>query len=242
MGTKSYIYGKNTIMEALKASRGSYLYVLESINDPLIFSLAKKNKVIIKYVKKEELISKVGNVNHQGYVLEVDRYEYYDFEGVLKSIKDKKEALILLLDGLEDPQNLGAIIRSADAFGVDAIILPKVRSVLVTPAVRKVSTGASEYVKIVQVANLNQAIKRLKEEGFWIVASDGYASLNYDALDYKMRVGLIIGSEGKGISPLTLKNADFITKIPMYGHVNSLNASVATGIYLALIDTKRRNQ
>lgn len=228
-------------MEALKAKRGSHLYIQDNIHDSFIFSLAKKNNILITNVNKDEIFNMVGKVNHQGFVLEVDRFEYADFEGILRKIKDKDDALILLLDGLEDPQNLGAIIRSCDAFAVDAIILPKSRSVSVTPTVCKVSTGASEYVPIVLVSNLNQAINRLKEERFWIVASDGKAKTNYDSLDYKMRVGLIIGSEGKGISSLVLKNADFVTKIPMYGHVNSLNASVATGIYLALIDAKRRN-
>lgn len=242
MEKKTYIYGKNVVMESLKASKGTRLFMVSHFDDENLLKLAKKNHLEIERVSKERIHSLVGNVNHQGVVLEINAYEYADFQGVLKKIKDKKDALVLLLDGLEDPQNLGAILRSADAFGVDLVILPKSRSVSVTPVVQRVSTGASAYVPVCLVSNLNQAIQKLKEENFWIVASDGYAKVDYDTLDYKMRVGLVVGSEGKGISSLVLKNADYITKIPMVGHVNSLNASVAAGIYLALIDVKRREK
>ena len=178
--------------------------------------------------------------NHQGIALQIAPYKYASLDKILNNVKGKNDAIFVLLDGLEDPQNLGAIIRSCDAFKVDAIIIPSSRSVSVTPTVVKVSTGAIEYVPVCMVTNLNQTIETLKKNNFWVVASDGNAKQDYDELDYKMNVALVVGSEGKGISSLVLKNADFITKIPMFGHVNSLNASVATGIYLAMIQNKRK--
>ncbi len=242
MGKKEYIYGKNTVMESLKAGKGEKIYVAESFHDDFLFSLAKKKNIEIKKVTKEVLEQYVGKVNHQGIILEVQRFEYEAFQNTLRRLKEKEDALILVLDGLEDPQNFGAILRSADAFGVDSVLIPKMRSVAVTPVVRKVSTGASEYVPVSIVSNLHQTIEVLKEQNFWVVASDGNAKTSFDAVDYKRKIVLIIGSEGKGISPLLLKSADYVTKIPMLGHVNSLNASVATGIYLSQIQRDRRGK
>ena len=184
--------------------------------------------------------SLVGNVNHQGIVAKVEEYSYLSLDELINKNKDNPNSLLVLLDGIEDPHNLGAILRSVDAFGANGVIISTNRQVGLTPTVAKVSTGAIEYVDVCQVVNLNQAIKRLKDEGYWIVASDGEAKLDYRQVDYKdMKTVLIVGSEGFGVSKLLLKNSDLIVKIPMVGHVNSLNASVACAIFLAQIYNKR---
>ena len=144
-----------------------------------------------------------------------------------------------MLDGIEDPHNLGAILRSADAFGVDGVIIKSRGGVGLNGTVAKVSTGAISYVKVAEVNNLTKAALKLKDAGYWIVESDGSASLSYDEVDYHCPICLVVGSEGFGISRLLLSKADFVVKIPMKGHVNSLNASVATGILLSLISLKR---
>ena len=138
-----------------------------------------------------------------------------------------------LFDGIEDPHNLGAIMRSADVFEASGIILPKHNSVTLNATVAKTSAGAINYVPVAVVNNLNQAIKELKDEGFWIVSTDGSATISYSSIKYDFPVVVVIGSEGKGVSSLVLKNSDYIVKIPQFGHVNSLNASVAAGILLA---------
>ena len=145
--------------------------------------------------------------------------------------KDKK--IIVMLDGIEDPHNLGAILRSADVFEASGIILPKHNSVSLNATVAKTSAGAINYVPVAIVNNLNQAIATLKNEGYWIVSTDGSATIDYSSIKYEFPVVVVIGSEGKGVSSLVLKNSDYIVKIPQFGHVNSLNASVAAGILLA---------
>jgi 23S rRNA (guanosine2251-2'-O)-methyltransferase len=146
----------------------------------------------------------------------------------------------LILDGIEDPQNFGAILRSVDAFGVDGVIIKKRNEVPLNATVAKVSTGAINWVKVAMVSNLSQAIQTLKDHGYWIVASDGSGKQDYDTVDYKSPIGLVVGSEGFGIAPLVLKNSDFIVKIPMTGHVNSLNASVASAILISEIVRSRK--
>ena len=140
-----------------------------------------------------------------------------------------------MLDGLEDPHNLGAILRSVDALGGDGVIIGANRQVRLNSTVAKVSTGAIEYVPCAMVTNLNQAVQKLKDAGYWIVCSDGEARLDYREVDYNMKTCLIVGSEGFGVSKLLLKNSDFVVKIPMVGHVNSLNASVACALFLSQI-------
>ncbi len=240
MNDKDYIYGKNSCRATLEHNKSIKSCIISNnFNDKEILKLLEQRKIEIKKVGSAYMDNLFHNANHQGIALVVPPYTYYQLDDILNKLEDKKEATIVLLDSLEDPQNFGAIIRSCDAFSVDAIIITSNRSVSVTPTVSKVSTGAIEYVPIVMVANLNNAIDKLKKHGFWIVASDGKAKESYSNLKYDFKVGLVIGSEGKGISQLVLKNADFVTKIEMDGHVNSLNASVAAGIYLAMIKYKR---
>ena len=241
MNLNEYIYGKNSCKATLlNNSEVKSAFVSNSFSDKEILSLLTKRRIEVKRVCLSYMDSLFKGANHQGIALQIAPYKYASLDKILNNVKGKNDAIFVLLDGLEDPQNLGAIIRSCDAFKVDAIIIPSSRSVSVTPTVVKVSTGAIEYVPVCMVTNLNQTIETLKKNNFWVVASDGNAKQDYDELDYKMNVALVVGSEGKGISSLVLKNADFITKIPMFGHVNSLNASVATGIYLAMIQNKRK--
>ena len=162
---------------------------------------------------------------HQGIILEVEDVKTYSLEDIIPNI-DKEYPLVVLLDHIEDPHNFGAIIRSCEAFGVDAIIIPNDRSVDITGTVVKASVGTIEKVKIIKVTNLNNTIKKLKDYGYWVVGTDMEGTV-YTDIDYKMKTALIIGNEGKGISRLVSENCDYLAKIPMSGTVNSLNASVA---------------
>jgi len=153
--------------------------------------------------------------------------------------KSKENPLLVMLDGIEDPVNLGAILRSCDAFGVDGVIIRNTGNVTLNSTVAKVSTGAVAYVPVCGVPNLSQAISELKDSGYWVVSSDGSAKQDYDEVDYRGPIVLVVGSEGFGISRLVLQRSDFIVKIPMVGHVNSLNASVATGVLLSHIHLAR---
>ena len=170
--------------------------------------------------------------NHQGAVLEIEGYSYVDVDEIISNPKGKYP-FIVMLDGLEDPHNLGAILRTCDAGGVDGVIIGKNRSVHLNNTVAKVSTGAIEHVKVSEVTNLTTTIKYLKKQGYWIVGAEACdKSVLYTDIKYDMPVCLVIGSEGKGISRLVTENCDFLVKIPMVGHVNSLNASVSCSILI----------
>lgn len=237
---KNYIYGKNTLANALERNTTiKQVFLIGNFQDARISKLLKEKRIKTKIVSSGELNSLVGNVNHQGIVAEIEEYTYLSLKQLINKLKNKENPCIVVLDSLEDPHNLGAILRSVDAFGADGVIIGANRSVKLNGTVAKVSTGAIEFVDVAMVTNLNQAIKELKENGYWVVASDGSAKLDYREVDYNMKTVLIIGSEGFGISPLLLKNSDFIVKIPMVGHVNSLNASVACALLLAQVYNKR---
>lgn len=235
-----YIYGRNSVREAINSNSVFRLYISSSIKDKSYEKLARSKKIEIIAKTNSELDKLVKTCNHQGIVAEINEYKYSNLEELINISKNVKYPLILILDGIEDPHNLGAIIRSVDAFNVQGIIIKSRGQVDVNSTVYKVSTGAIEHVKIAMVNNLNNAINTLKKEGFWVVSSDGNASKDYSSIDYKCPIALVIGSEGFGISKLVLDNSDFIVKIPMEGHVNSLNASVATGIFLAHISYLRK--
>lgn len=225
-----YIYGKNTVKATLlNNSRAKTLYTVNK-NDEFI-SLAKKNKIEIKVVDNNYL-NKLVQGNHQGVVLEIESYSYVSVDEIIKETK-LKYPFVVMLDGLEDPHNLGAILRTCDASGVDGVIIGKNRSVKLNGTVAKVSTGAIEYVKVTEVTNLTNTIKYLKTKGFWIVGAEACdKSVLYTDVKYDMPVCLVIGSEGKGISRLVSENCDYLVKIPMVGHVNSLNASVSCSILI----------
>lgn len=232
--TIDLIYGKNPVREALANNRLRVVYVSEGFTDSAFLELLKKSKVQIVRKTGGELNFMVDGV-HQGLVAEVKPYEYSSLEEIIHIGKNKKNPVIVMLDGINDPHNLGAIIRSCDVFGVSGIIVKKVNQVSLNSTVAKTSAGAINYVKVAQVANLNNAIQVLKDNGYWIVSTDGSGTCNYQDLKYDFPVVVVIGSEGNGVSPLVLKNSDYIVKIPMFGHVNSLNASVATAILLSRI-------
>ena len=237
---KNFIFGKNTIANALEHNDSlKRVLVSSSFKDDRIFKLLKSKKVSYRIVPQNEINSLVGNVNHQGVIAEIEEYKYISLEELIRKNKNNPNSLLVLLDGIEDPHNLGAILRSVDAFGANGVIIGANRQVRLNSTVAKVSTGAIEYADVAMVTNLNQAVKELKEAGYWVVASDGDAKLDYRQVDYNMKTVLIVGSEGFGISQLLLKNSDFIVKIPMVGHVNSLNASVACALFLAQIYDSR---
>lgn len=197
-----------------------------------IIKLAKKQNLIISQVPKSKLDLLADRQNHQGVVLAVAAYEYAELDDLFAAAKAKDEApFFLILDGIEDPHNLGSIMRTADAAGVHGIIIPKRRAVQLTATVAKTSTGAIEYVPVVRVTNLAQTIAELKERGLWVFGTD-MAGQDYRTWDAKGPTALVIGNEGKGISPLIKKACDGMLTIPMVGHVQSLNASVAASLLI----------
>lgn len=233
------IYGKNVAMEKLKSkNKIKKIYLSSKFNDREILSLIEKRNINTK-VLDNRLLDKMCKGLHQGIILEVEDIKTYKYEDIIPNI-DKEYPLIVILDHLEDPHNLGAIIRSSEAFGVDAIILPNDRSVQITSTVVKTSVGTIEKMKIITVANLNNTIKKLKDDGYWIVGTD-MEGTDYTEIDYKTKIAIVIGNEGKGISRLVGENCDYLAKIPMKGTVNSLNASVACGIFLSEIVRSRGN-
>lgn len=230
-----YIYGKNVAKEYLKKDEKiEKVYIYDKFSDKLIISALQKKKIPIKFLSKIEL-DKLVKGNHQGIILSVPSYKYANIEDIIK----KEDSLIIILDHLEDPHNFGAIIRTCEAAKVDGIIIPKDRSVDVNSTVVKISTGAIDNVKICQVTNLNKTIKDLKNKGFWIVGTDMMGTNYYD-IDYSGKTAIIIGNEGKGMSRIVKESCDFIASIPMKGTVNSLNASVATGIVVFEAIKKRK--
>lgn len=220
-----YVYGRNVIKDYKNLKK---VYVQDSLKNS---ELVKNINVPIKYLNKREL-DKMVSGNHQGIVGEVEEYKYFE-------LNDLDNDVIVILDHLEDPHNLGAIIRTCEAAGFDNIIIPKNRSVSINGTVVKTSVGTIERVKIAQVTNLNNAIQTLKKKGYWIIGTDMIGT-DYKELDYNGKVAIVIGNEGVGISRLVKENCDFIATIPMNGQVNSLNASVAAGVLLFEILRQRR--
>ena len=233
------IYGKNVAIEKLKSkSKINKIYLSNKFNDKEILSLIEKRNINTN-VLDNKVLDKMCKGLHQGIILEVEDIKTYTFDEIIPNI-NKEYPLIVILDHLEDPHNLGAIIRSSEAFGVDAIILPNDRSVQITSTVVKTSVGTIEKMKIINVPNLNNTIKKLKNYGYWIVGTD-MEGTDYTSIDYKTKIAIVIGNEGKGISRLVSENCDYLAKIPMKGTVNSLNASVACGIFLSEVVRSRGN-
>ena len=226
------VYGKNPVIEAIRAKKALKVFAVNNFNDQKVLSLIKENHLSLVSIPLVEM-EKMCNGVHQGIAAELKPYQTVSLEEIIAKAKKKEKKIIVMLDGIEDPHNLGAIMRSADVFEASGIILPKHNSVTLNATVAKTSAGAINYVPVAVVNNLNQAIKTLKEEGYWVVSTDGSANISYSSIKYDFPVVVVIGSEGKGVSSLVLKNSDYIVKIPQYGHVNSLNASVAAGILLA---------
>lgn len=238
---RQYIYGKNTVIESLKGNKPVYqVYLMKNMKDDLIISLAKQKNAKMNIVSQKSVLNDlVGNVVHQGIVAQVEGYDYYSIQDILASIPQGKQPLLLMLDGLEDPHNLGAILRTCDAIEVDGVIIGKKRSVGLTSTVAKVSTGAIDYVKVAQVTNLSRTLEDLKKQGFWVVGCDLDESQDYRSIDYNMPVVIVIGSEGFGISRLVKSHCDMNVVLPMNGHVTSLNASVAAALILYQVYNSR---
>ena len=228
-----YIYGKNVAREKLhNNSKVNKIYLSEKFNDREILDLIRKNNIKVSFVKNYELDKKVEGL-HQGIVMEIDDVKTYSYDEIIPNVK-KENPVIVMLDHLEDPHNFGAIIRTSEALGVDAIIIPTDRSVKVNSTVVKTSVGAIEYIPIIRVVNLNDTIRKLKDDGYWIITTDMDGE-DDSKIDYNMPVCIVIGNEGKGISRMVSENSDIIASIPMKGKINSLNASVSCAIVLSHI-------
>ena len=228
------VYGKNAVRETLKGSRKIFQVITyETIKDQEILNSIKEKNIPMNIIPKNKFINQYGDKTG-GIVAVVEEYKYTPIEDILADLNknDKKEAILLILAGLEDPHNLGAILRTADATNIDGVIIPKNRSVKLNDTVSKVSTGAIEHVKVSLVTNLSQTIGLLKDNGFWVIGLELSGTMDFKEAPYDGRVALVVGSEGFGIPQGVLKNCDLVVKIPMYGKVNSLNASVSAGLIL----------
>ncbi len=234
-----YIYGRNAVRSLVShPSTVNELYVFEAYrNDPLT-EFASKQGLKPIFVSKQQLTKLTGNDKHQGFVAKAEEYKTYTLNELINTAS-KPYPLLIILDGLEDPHNLGAIMRSADAVNADGIIYAKNRSVALSPTVAKVSTGAIDTVKVAEVTNLATTIETLKKQGYWIVCATDSNAQDYRSVDYLCPIALIIGSEGFGVSRLLKEKSDFRVGLPMYGQVNSLNASVAAGILMYQITSQR---
>jgi 23S rRNA (guanosine2251-2'-O)-methyltransferase len=241
--SQDYIIGRNPVIEVLKSSRDiNKIWVAENSlkgQAQVITQLAKEKGVTINFVPKKKIDQMVEG-NHQGVVAQVAAYEYVHVEDILAIAEKRGEMpFLLLLDEIEDPHNLGSIMRTADAVGAHGIIIPKRRAVGLTATVAKASTGAIEHIPVARITNMARTIEELKERGIWIVGTDAKGADDYRNLDGKMPLALIIGSEGKGIGRLIKEKCDFLVKMPMVGHVTSLNASVAGSLLMYEVYRKR---
>ena len=231
------VEGRNAVLELLESQKDINKLFIESgekhgsINK--IIAKAKEKKVIIIEKDKKQMKEMARTENYQGVIAIVPPFEYCEVEDIIEEAKSKNEdPFILILDGIEDPHNLGAIIRTAETAGVHGIIIPKRRAASVNSTVNKVSAGATEYMKIARVNNITETIKNLKKNDIWACGTDMDAKSYYYQENYKMPIAIVIGSEGFGISRLVKENCDFMVKIPMKGKITSLNASVSAGIII----------
>ena len=238
------IYGRNPVKEAYRAGKTiEKLYLPKGAPDPVlspIYKMAKEKRTVISYVDKFTMDKLSEGGNHQGVLAQITDFDYSSVEDILALAKEKNEdLLIVLLDGITDPHNLGAIVRSAECFGAHGIVIPKHRSVGVNDTVVKVASGATEHMLIAKVTNINDTIRMLKEHNVWVYATD-FDGKAPKATNLTGNVAIVIGSEGEGIHKLTKELCDDTLTIPEYGKINSLNASVATGIILYEAVRQRR--
>ena len=235
MGYQEFtIEGRNAVIEAYRSGKPiDKLFIVDGCQDGPMMTIkreAKKHDTLVKYVTKERLDQLSETGKHQGVIAYAAAYEYAEVDDILEAAKKKGEPpFIFLLDNIEDPHNLGAIIRTANLAGAHGVIIPKRRAVGLTATVAKASAGAIYYTPVAKVTNLTNTIRELKEQGMWFVCADMGGTTMYD-LDLKGSIGLVIGNEGEGVSKLVKENCDFVASIPMKGDIDSLNASVATGV------------
>ena len=229
------IEGRNSVLELLESGKDiNKIFITKgekhgSINK--IIAIAKEKRVIIVEKDKRQMDEMAQNQNYQGVIAIVPPFEYCEIEDIIENAKSKnEEPFVLILDGIEDPHNLGSIIRTAETAGIHGIIIPKRRAASINSTVNKVSAGAVEHMKVARVTNISEAIAKLKEKGLWICGTDINTDTYYYNQDLKGPLGIVIGNEGKGISDKVKRNCDFLVKIPMKGKITSLNASVSTGI------------
>jgi 23S rRNA (guanosine2251-2'-O)-methyltransferase len=239
---EEWIVGKNPVIEALRSGRSiNKVYMLENIKQQTvkpIIQLCKEQRIIIQYVPKKKL-DQIGQ-NHQGVAASIAAYEYVAVEDILKRARDLNELpFLIILDELEDPHNLGSILRTADAVGAHGVIIPKRRSVQLTQTVAKSSAGAIEYVPVARVTNIARTIDELKENNIWVVGTDASGEEDYRELKGDLAIAIVIGSEGKGMSRLVREKCDWLVRMPMKGKVTSLNASVAASLLLYEVFRKR---
>ncbi|SDN92653.1 23S rRNA (guanosine(2251)-2'-O)-methyltransferase RlmB [Alkalicoccus daliensis] len=238
MKVEDYVVGKNPVIEALKGDRTVHkVLVAEGMKKgqmPAVMKLANEQKVQIQHVPKQKLDQITGgNQSHQGVLAYIAAFDYAEIEDLFARAAEKGEApFFLILDELEDPHNLGSILRTADASGAHGVIIPKRRSVNLTATVAKASAGAIEYVPVARVTNISKTMEELKKQGLWFAGTDAAGKQDYRQADLDMPIGLVIGSEGKGISRLVKEKCDFLVRIPLLGNVTSLNASVAASLLM----------
>lgn len=240
MENNDIVYGKNAVEALFKSDRASRINKIlisqHAKKDPKIANIIKEaidNKIPVQNVPKEKLCILTNQAAHQGVIAYISPIQYADLEETLESIKDKQEnSLIIMLDGVQDPHNLGAIIRSAKCAGADAVIIPKRNSSLVNSTVEKCSAGAVSLIPIVQVTNLNNAIDLLKEYGFWVYAAEANGEQKHHSVKYNTNTAFVMGGENQGVSKLTTQKCDMTIKINMKGEFNSLNVSNAASILM----------
>ena len=244
MAKEEMIVGRNSVMEALRSGRSiNKLWIAKgdrqgSVRE--IAALAKKQGIIVQEVDERKVKDLAGDMRHQGVLAFVSPVEYKDWEDVLAGVMARGEVpLFILLDELEDPHNLGAILRTSDAAGAHCVLIPKRRACPLNATVAKTSAGAVEYVPVAQIGNIAQTIRSLKKAGFWVVGADMDGAENFYEANLTGPLLLIVGSEGKGMGRLTKEQCDFLVKIPMHGRINSLNASVACSLLLYEAERQR---
>ncbi len=242
----NYIYGINAVAEALKARGRAFQWVgvakeRHDLRLQRVVEECRKQGVAVRFVGRDELDHMAGNNAHQGVVAVTSAKQYSGLDGVVGN-KRGLHSLVVVLDGVEDPHNLGAILRTADAAGADGAVIPERRAAGVTEIVTKASAGASEHLPIARVTNIARTVEELKAKSIWTVGLDERGEQSYEALDYKMDCAIVLGGEGKGLHDLVRRKCDFVVSIPMLGKVPSLNVSVAAGVVLYEIVRQRRKQ
>ncbi|MBS5521989.1 MAG: 23S rRNA (guanosine(2251)-2'-O)-methyltransferase RlmB [Clostridiales bacterium] len=242
---ESKVEGRNPVIEAFRSGKTvDKLFVLEGCQDGPVRTIlreAKKQETMVHFVAKERLDQISQTKHHQGVIAICAAYEYAEVEDILEAARSKGEdPFIILLDGIEDPHNLGAILRTANLAGAHGVVIPKNRAVGLTPTVARVSAGAINYTPVARVTNMAAAIDSLKKEGLWFACADMGGELMY-RLNLKGPIGIVIGNEGSGVSRLVREKCDFIASIPMKGNIDSLNASVAAGVLAYEIVRQRLN-
>ncbi|HWR37502.1 MAG TPA: 23S rRNA (guanosine(2251)-2'-O)-methyltransferase RlmB [Clostridia bacterium] len=238
------IYGIHSVSEALKSRERNFDYVAVSRDrtDPRVQRIiddCRASGVSVRFVPREEIDRTTQTSGHQGVMAVTSRKKYADVDQMLEN-KAGKYAFLLVLDGVEDPHNLGALLRSADGAGVDGVIIPERRAAGVTGAVVKASAGASEHISVARVVNIARTLEELKDRNVWTVGLDERATQSYDEVDYNMDCALVVGAEGKGLHELVRKKCDMLISLPMAGQVSSLNVSVAGGIVMYEVGRQRR--